>query len=123
MTDALLDEEYIKQLLASTPTTDPESIGRLQAGALQALVDMYDRKSTREAFMHHAAAAVALYGQASKLWMLTNIKIAFDSGDLDHARFMEAQNGLIELLRKQAATVGSIVALLQQCPSNEDRVH
>lgn len=123
MADPVLDEDMILSLLQSPPGSSPDALARLQAGSLQALCDMYDRKSTRDAFGQGASAAVALYGQTCKLWMLMNIKDAFNNGDLDIARFMEAEHGLLELIRKQSLTVAEIVSMLKACPTSQDSIH
>lgn len=121
MSDPVLDEELILALLR-TPVS-VANIGNLQAGAVQALIDMYDRKTTREAFMHHAATAVSLYGQTCKLALLASVKENFDHGDLDIARFMQAEGALLKLIQTQAATVAGLIEQLRQCSTSQDQVH
>jgi hypothetical protein len=121
MADPLMDEQLILDQLRVEPGY--ENIAKLQAGALQALIDMYDRKMTRGEFMHCAASAVALYGQTSKLVMLGSVRQAFDCGDLDIARIVQAEGQLIDLIRRQSGTVAEIVERLRQCPTSQDAVH
>jgi hypothetical protein len=123
MADPILDENIILSLLEGPPAATMEDIGRLQSAALQALTDLHDRKVTREHYLHSSAAAVALFGQAAKLWMLLSVKSAFEHGDLDAARFQEAEAGLLRLLSAQVKTVHSVVTEVMQCPTSQDLVH
>ena len=121
MPDPILDEEMIIDLLRCP--LKPETMMRIQAGAMQALADIYDRKVTREEFMEMASPCVALYAQACKLWLLHNIRRVYDTDDLTTARFEEASTGLEDLLRVQCETVIEIVKRLQLCPTSADKIH
>lgn len=121
MADPVLDEEMIADLLKCP--ISPENVGRIQAGAMQALMDLYDRKATRDEFIAMATPCVALYGQTSKLWLLANVRMVFDSGDLDTNRFEQAQTGLSDIIRVQCETVIEIVKRLRMCPTSQDKVH
>ena len=121
MADPLLDEDQIIQLL-SVPIS-AANINALQAGAVQALCDLYDRKTTREEFTSKAAACIGLYGQCAKLWLLANVQQVHAEGELDTARFVTATEGLTDIVRKQAEVVIEIVQRLKQCPTSQDRVH
>ena len=121
MSDPVLDEQYIIELLRCP--VKAETVTMLQGGAVQALIDLYDRKVTREEFANLASPCLALYGQTAKLWLLANIEGVFDSGDLDKDRFVKAREGLENLVRKQAETVIEIVKRLQTCPTSQDKVH
>lgn len=121
MADPVLDEQQIIQLLKAPCTV--EMVNILQSGAVQALVDLYDRKVTRDEFTAMASPCIALYGQCSKLWLLDNIKDVFMTGDLTAQRFDDAKNGLADVIRKQAETVIEQVKRLQLCPTSQDQVH
>lgn len=121
MADPVLDENLILEALQRVPSYS--NIGALQQGALQSLIDMYDRKMTREQFLHNAATAVSLYGQTCKLWMLGQMREAFDNGDLDIARIMQAEGALVAIMRKQTSELTEIVEQLKQCPTSQDAVH
>lgn len=121
MADPILDEDMIVTLL-KTPVS-VESVNVLQHGAVQALIDLYDRKCTREEFVNLASPCIALYGQASKLALLANVEVVFDHGDLDKDRFTRARDGLVDLIRKQTETVIDVVKRLQLCAGTQDHVH
>jgi hypothetical protein len=121
MADPILDEDTIVALL-KTPVS-ARNVNAIQAGAVQALIDLYDRKCTREEFVNLASPCIALYGQAAKLALLANVEIVYDSGDLDKERFNRARDGLIDLVRKQTETVIDVVKRLQLCAGSQDHVH
>lgn len=121
MADPVFDEELIIQLLKSTVSVD--NVGRIQQGAVHALVDLYDRKVTRDEFTTMAAVVLALYGQSSKLWVLNNIKEVHDAGELDTERFNNARIALEDVCRKQCESVIDILKRLKECPTSADKVH
>lgn len=121
MADPILDEDLIVQLLRAPITA--KTIHALQAGAVQALCDLYDRGATRDEFANQASACIGLYGQCAKLWMLDNIRQVYESNDLDKARFDAAVDGLTDIIRKQAEVVVEIVQRLKMCPTSQDKVH
>lgn len=119
--DPVLDEEGILELLRVP--VQPETISALQAGAVQALLDLYDRKVTREEFIKSAAPCIELHAQAAKLWMLTNIWRVHSSGDLTDDRFKVASEGLTNITTAAAARVHDIVSAVMQCPTSGDKIH
>lgn len=121
MADPVLDEDNIVSLLKAPATVD--CIDMIQGGAVQALCDLYDRKTTRDEFTTGAAKCLALYGQGAKMWVLNNIKQVYAHGNLDEACFQRAEQGLAQLLRKQAEEVIELVRRLQECPTSDKRVH
>ena len=121
MVSPLLDEDWMITLLRSAPVND--GLDRIQAGAAQALIDLYDRKVTRDVFLEHATPCFALYGQCAKLWLLKHIQDVYDEGMLDSAAFKKAETGLADLIRRQAEETINLVKRLQLCPMDEDRVH
>ena len=121
MADPVFDEDSIRALLAA-PATVEYTIA-IQTGAVQAAIDLYDRKVTREEFMNSIAPCITLYGQAAKLWMLHNIKDVFETGELTPERFAKTNDAMCELMRKQLQTVTEIVKRLQTCPTSRDAVH
>lgn len=121
MADPILDENIILALLDCAPKH--ENLARIQQGAVQALMDLYDRKVTREEFASAASPCLALFAQCSKLWVLHNIEDAFQLGDVNQASFDHARNGIQELLSKQIESVVGIVERLRQCPLSTDKVH
>lgn len=121
MADPVLDENLIEYLLSCHVTHD--TANAVQAGSVQALIDLYDRKVTRDVFLTEAAACVSLYGQCAKFWMLGSIKNAFESGLLSEEHFLEAEKNLSELIEAHAKKVHELVGRLKQCPTSKDPVH
>jgi hypothetical protein len=121
MADPILDEDYIVTLLKAP--VNHETTNMIQAGAVQALLDLYDRKVTRDVFCDEGSVCLALYGQASKLWVLNNIQEVYSRGELTEERFKIAKDQLCDLIRKQAEMVIETVKRLQLCSTSEDKVH
>ena len=121
MSDPILDEDLIQHLLSLPVTHDTSDA--VQGGSVQALIDLYDRKVTRDVFLTEAAPCVALYGQCAKYWMLGSIKSAFEQGILTAEHFAEAEKGLGELIEAQAKKVYAIVGRLKECPTSKDTVN
>jgi hypothetical protein len=119
--DPIFDEDMIRSLL-SMPC-DIEHTDTIQAGAVQTMIDLYDRKVTREEFCASLAPCLALYGQAAKLWLLHNIQDVFLAEQLTIQKFTDADKSMTEVLRKQCNTVIEIVKRMQDCPTSRDKVH
>lgn len=121
MSDPIIDEEGILMLLEQEIL--PGNVNALQSGAVQAMVNLYDRKVTREEFCALLTPCLALYGQASKLWLLNNIYNVHKSHGLDDARFTAAAKELSAVISKHVDEVVGIVERVQQCPTSRDKVH
>lgn len=120
MADPILDEDGILMLL-SRPIL-PENVNALQAGAVQAMVDLYDRKVTREEFCELLTPCLTLYGQTAKLWLLSNIYDVHKSHGLNDERFKKAGEELAAVISKQVDEVVAIVKRVKQCPTSEDTI-
>jgi len=123
MSDPVLDEDFILRLLSAPADGSTEFIEATQAGAVQALADVYDRSVVRDQFTGAAAACVGLYAQCAKLWLLNNINQVYINGVLDQNAFDKAREGITALVQKQAQEVASLVQQLRQCPTSKDKVH
>lgn len=119
--DPIVDEEFMIEALSTK--VSPQTIARLQIGAMLLLVDAYDRKTTRMEFAQIADAAVKAYAQTAKLWLMTNIKEASDGGFLDADHIDEAQVALIAHVADLTHTARELACLLKQCPLKDDKVH
>lgn len=119
--DPLLDEDGILMLLNAV--ISPATTNALQAGAVQTLLDLYDRKVTRAEFCEHGSECLALYGSVAKLWMLNNIHEVFAEHGLTEDKFAHAERQLVELIRKQTTTLIEQVKRLQACPTSQDQIH
>lgn len=119
--DPLIDEEFMVEALAVT--VSPQTIARLQTGAMLLLIDAYDRKTTRMEFAQIADCAVKTYAQAAKLWLMSSIKEASDQGYLDAPHVDEAYEALIYSVTDMTHNAHELATILKQCPLKEDKVH
>lgn len=121
MAGPILNEDYIKALL-SVPV-ERDSVHRIQDGAVQTLLDLYDRKVTREEFIQNAAPCVLLYGQAAKYWALCTLyeKVLTDTLEKDEMRAI--MEGLRINICAQTAIVADIVDRLKECPRDGEPIN
>jgi hypothetical protein len=87
------------------------------------MIDLYDRKVTRDEFIAAVAPCINLYGHTSKLHMLDNIHQVFSTGDLDEDRFVKAHEGLTDMVARDVEKVTAVVKRLVECPTSKDKVH
>lgn len=121
MADPVVDEDGIIALLRGAPVRD--NVSRLQTGAVQALVDLYDRKVTRQEFLSAASQCLALYASVSRIELLGSIHDVFETGHLSEDSFKVAEEQLQQLIRLQTANVIELVERLKKCPTSKDIVH
>lgn len=121
MADPVLDEQHIIELLRSPSI--PENVNRMQAGAVQALMDLFDRKVTREEFTNNASKCLLLYATASRLNILANMQAVYDAGNLSDGEFARATSELSHLMRIQSEGVVDMVERLKLCPTSQDLIH
>lgn len=121
MASSLMDEEHIKQLLKAPATY--EYVNALQAGAAGAMMDLYDRKVTRDEMAEGLQRCLILYGQCAKLFMLKNIEAVFKGGTLDQPTFTKADTELTDIIRRQSEAVIDMVKRLEMCANDEDPIH
>src|ERR1700679_3504819 len=121
MSGPILDEDAISGLLKCDASVG--NIPRIQAAAIQTLLDVYDRKVTRGEFINMAAACVSLHAQCAKLFMLASIQNAFADQTLDANAFDSAHDGMTDLISKQMVTVSGIIDRVKECPTDQDPVH
>lgn len=119
--DPILDEDGILTLLNAV--ISPATTNALQAGAVQTLLDLYDRGVTRKEFCEQGSECLAMYGTVAKLWMLNNMHQVFSEHGLTEEKFKAAEAQLVELIQKQTLTLIATVQRLQQCPTSEDKIH
>ena len=121
VSNPVLNEDYILNLLSSPISKD--TVHRLQDGAVQTLLDLYDRKVTREEFILNAGPCVLLYGQTAKYWALCTIyeQVLTDTITKDDYRNIILQ--LESNIKEQKFTVASVVERLKQCPLEKDPIN
>lgn len=120
MVDPVLDEEEINRLLNRPVRLD--SIEEIQQGAVQTMIDLFDRKVTREYYNGALMQSLILYGQCAKLWMLNSIHTCYHNNELDERAFDHTYNSLKRMVESQQTVVQSIIEDLQKCPSSKDRI-
>jgi hypothetical protein len=117
----ILDEDAINNLLKCDANVG--NIPRIQAAAVQTLLDIYDRKVTRGEFINMASACVTLHAQCAKLFMLASIEQAFSEQVLDANAFITAHDSMADLIGKQMITVSGVIDRVKACPTDQDPVH
>lgn len=121
MADPVFDEDEIIACLRAPVTDDTLTV--LQDGAMKALLDLYDRKVTRDEFIKMASPCVALYGHINKMWLLASILGAFTDKKLTESAFTEANATITSFIRRDAEVVVEHVKRLKMCPTSQDAVH
>ena len=121
MADPILDEDLIIHFLRSPVV--PEMMHQMQSGAVQTLLDLYDRKVTRDEFCEAAGQCVVLYSSAARMLILDSMRQLYIDQALTPAAFDEAVVGLQRIMRIQTAGVIEIVERLKLCPTSQDKVH
>lgn len=120
MADEPLEDLLVEML--SVPVS-VQTIGTIQTGAVRALVNLYDRKVTRDEFCVMAAPLIELHTQSAKLWILHNIHAVYVEGDLDETRFKEAHDGLTKLITAGVERAIEIVKKTRECAQPGDAIN
>ena len=121
MTDPVLHEPTIMDTLDCSCEAD--NAARLQAGALLSLVDAYDRKLEREAFVVLAGAALTLHTQIGKLYMMSSVVHNFHSGVLDSEMMTRAVSGITAMTQQAQTELIGLMKKVVACPTTQDKVH
>lgn len=121
MADPVLDENLILARLRWP--RDEIDVPVLENAAMCALLDLYDRKVTRDAFIAMASPCVALYASLARLDTLASIQEVFDAGVLDKSSFDTSVRRLKGTIDGQRGQVSDIVTQLKLCPTSADPVH
>ena len=120
--DPLFDEDHIIHLLQSPVKV--ENIDLLQAGSVQTICDLFDRKVTREEFIAGLALGLQLYGMLAKLWLLDNIESLtkqFD-GHMPQEKWDAARSQSLMVITEQRVSMIDLVERLKQCPTSKDPI-
>lgn len=125
MSDPVLDE---KRILAILTNEDPQegldnTTCRLQAGALMAVLDAYDRKVDRDNFLLIMSQAVGLHSTASKRLLLDTIHKSFREEELTDAAFLVAEAQLNNMIKEKVKELAAFVTRLTQCANSGDAIN
>ena len=120
MADPVLDENLIIDLIETEPT--PDSVMRLMAGATMLLVDAFDRRITRDAFVAIAHTALALHSYASQYGGVVNTRRLLRAGTLDDAVLTSSLDSATKLLEYHTGIALKQAHLLRECPLSTDKV-
>lgn len=100
-----------------------ETLPYLQNAALQVVVDLYDRKVTREEFMKSAGDAITLYAMLAKLYVTAQTSDLHDKGTLTSDTIQTYADKLVLQASGRMAALAKMMTLLVQCPTSDDVVH
>ena len=100
-----------------------ETIPYLQNAALQVLMDLYDRKVTRNEFGRHAGTAISFYSTLAKLNVVEQVKDLIAVAPLDPVALANTNAELIRIATGKAASLAKCMELLQHCAASQDTVN
>lgn len=120
MASPLLDELEIMQDL-HTPVT-VSAVGRLQQASVGVMMDLYDRKVTRDNYCALLGPCVSMYGAMSKLYVLNNVRKAFHRGEVNEESLNAAIAELESNARSHVDHVKKVLAELRECPTDADPI-
>ncbi len=120
-TDPVLDEGNIVALLKSPVTA--RGLPELQAGAAQALIDMYDRDGTRKEFVMHGSNCLALYSSVGRLNILHSILDMINREEFNREKVIKAIEDLTAITRAQSELVCNTMERIQLQATSQDIVH
>lgn len=119
--DPQVDEDYLIGMLGAPINTNTTDI--FQSAAMGVLIDLYDRKVTRDEFIASISPCAAMYAQAARLDGLNNIKAVFDAGHLNPASFDDAGKFLTDNIRRYGDRLIAMLKLLKECAGSKDPIH
>jgi len=100
-----------------------ETLPYHQNAALQVLIDLYDRKVTREEFLHHAGIVVTFYSTLAKLNVIDQVRAMTITNTLTLETVDTSHVKLHEIAAAKAAMLSKFMTLMAQCPMSDDVVH
>ena len=99
------------------------TIGQLQAQAILATVDSYDRHLKREPFVDGMSTAFALHSAAGRLQTLISIQNLIKTGAQVPEKLDSAIKELTDLAGKHRDMLKMHMHLVIQCPWEDDKIH
>lgn len=121
MADPLINEPLCLMMLQQE--INDETMPYMQNAALQVIMDLWDRKVTREEFAKSCGVAIMLHSTIAKLYVIAQTreltvteKLTLETIDTSTAR-------LTEFATDKRVALGAIMERLMQCPTSEDSVH
>ena len=121
MSSTTLHEELIVAMLGTTPSSEHGE--NLRTAALMVLLDAYDRKVTRDSFFDTARHALQLNEMMGRLESISGVHASMKANLLTAEKLQEAVSvvtGHADTCRKSLIRD---MALLMQCPEDEDAAH
>jgi hypothetical protein len=119
--DPYINEAGCIQMLQQEIT--PEFLPYHQNAALQVVMDLYDRKVTREEFARNAGVAISFYATLAKLYVVEQTRDMSAAGTLTLDAIDTSATKLTEIAAGKAVQLARFMELLSQCPWSEDAVH
>ena len=121
MASTLLNEDLLAGML-ELPSSAEHGVD-LRTAALLVLLDAYDRKVTREEFFATAKTAVQLCEMMGRLESVTGIHTSQKADTLTSAVLDEALTKITAFAETHRQALVRKVALLRQCPEDENTIH
>ena len=100
-----------------------ETLPYHQNAALQVIMDLWDRKVTREEFGRSAGHAITFYATLAKLYTIQQTATMFAGGTLNADIIETSRTKLHEIAHERRGHLIKVMNLLMECPTSEDRVN
>ena len=121
MSSTTLNEELIVAMLGTTPSSEHGE--NLRTAGLMVLLDAYDRKVTRDSFFDTARNALQLNEMCGRLESISGIHASMKANLLTAEKLQEAVSVVIGHADTCRKSLIRDMALLMQCPEDEDAAH
>jgi hypothetical protein len=119
--DPFIDEDQCIFMLQQE--INQETLPYHQNAALQVVMDLYDRKVTREEFARNAGTAISFYATLAKMHVVAQTRAMQEAGTLDYAVMASSTAKLAEIAAGKARSMIQCVAMLRECATTQDTVH
>ena len=100
-----------------------ETLPYHQNAALQVIMDLYDRKVTRDEFGKNTGTAISFYATLAKLYVIDQTRTMLADGTLTDEAVARSHAMLTAIASDKAAALVKCMTLLSSCATSEDTVN
>ena len=115
-----LSEDMILDCL--TVEISGENIGAIQSGAIMAIVNAFDRRIDRSYFIMLCDAAMTLHGAMGRMHTLLSTKRLEIDKELDGEKIDTAITSITQHASQKQLQLKEMMALVAQCPKEQDTI-
>ena len=121
MGDPQINEEGCIFMLQQA--VNQETLPYHQNAALQVVMDLYDRKVTREEFGKNVGTAISFYATLAKLYVIDQTRELKAKDALTEEIIANSHIALTTIATDKAAALVKCMVLLSCCATTQDAVH